>query len=330
MLVSEIRQHLDTRGEAFHTLPLSSVRVNEEGSLLLADHDPIHLDDLAIKTLSTFLGVPATYMAKCPETLIRENINYWLSEKKDSDANFHVMGSALRTVTNPNHKLIPVGSVFDILERNFSGNDEVKDFHVTDKITQVSVVSESTRIEVPSLGTELRPDNDLTYGGLRFLVHNDPTNPMPPSVESYMNRLVCTNGMARVEPEYKISLRGSTVDDILEELDQAASALMANLPNRLEQYRQSAEVPVPGNIAQFAYQVARERNLSSRVVDRVMQMVTGYGNTPSMYDMAQAFTVVAHEDITWRARNTLEYIGGDLTTDTTAMSHRCETCERTL
>lgn len=327
MIVSDLLTEYGTSRGTSHQAYLKDVKLTEEG--LELPRATVEFDDVALSHLSTFLSINGRYLAKCPPELQRENINYWLEHHGDTEARFEILSNTVRGVFNPNQKIFPVEKILEVMGRVFRPHDEVKAFNVAEDLIHLDIISLETKVEVPGLGTAERPHvGDITYGGIRSLTY--PQQEKAPEIESYFNRIWCTNGMSAPRTEHRVSLKGNTVDDVLLELERKAQDLMNELPIQLEEYRRTAEIPSPSKLGQFVYQLGREYELPGRVMDTVMSRLAELPTEPSVYDVTQAITSIANEDITWKNRLRLQRLGGALSTDTAATLHRCDQCERPI
>lgn len=327
--VADLQGMVDTRNENFEETSLSGVELVNEGLRLGASNTLIEFDELAINHLSRYLKINAKYIAQCPRELQQENVNHWLGQFGDTEAVFHTIGHSLKGVYSPTKKVIPMSQVMNVISRVFDASDHVASFNADDDVVHLDVIASNLSVEVPGHGTTERPHvGDITHGGLRFFVY--PNQEKAPIVETYFNRLVCTNGMSKPSTEHQIRLRGNTVDEVLASLEENARSLMDELPERLAEYRHTADIKAPDKTGEFAYQLAAEHGLPHMVVDRVMTNLGSLPDDPSIYDLIQSITSIANEDVSWKNRIKIQRLGGSLAMDTEHALHRCNTCERPL
>lgn len=327
--VADLQGMVDTRAESFEETSLSGVELENDGLHLRGSNKIIEFDELAINHLSRYLKINGKYIQQCPPGLQQENVNYWLDQFRDVDAVFHSIGHSLKGVYSPTKKIIPMSQVMGVISRVFSPDDVVSSFNADDDVVHLDVIASNLNIEVPGHGTQERPHlGDITNGGLRFFVY--PNQEKAPVVETYFHRLVCTNGMSSPSTEHTIRLRGNTVEEVLESLETNARALMAELPEKLENYKHTAEINAPEKLGEFAYQLAAEHSLPHMVVDRVMNNLAALPEQPSVYDVIQGITSIANEDVSWRNKIKIQRLGGDLAMNTEKTMHRCDRCERPL
>jgi hypothetical protein len=328
VLVSEIPDAIHVGGENIFDVSLANVHV-EDDSLVINDNQ-YELDETSVSSLGTLLDVSATYLRKCPKELIAHNLNYWLRQKSEADALVHLLNGAPRFMP-PNTKIIPLKGLTDMVGRVFAPDDEIATFEVSDKLVHLDVISQAHRIEVPPKDNLHRPVNDITHGGIRFRITNDSRIRKPPEVYTYLNRLVCSNGMCVTDAVHKLTLQGKDVAHVLSDMESTAKTLWENLPGVLASYRQTADMEVPGELSHFVHQVGRERGIGQRVLGTAIDRVGELPRPASLYDVIQLFTNIANdENSTYRTRDALQNLGGELAAHPEANMHRCTQCERLL
>jgi hypothetical protein len=326
MLVSEIPDRINLESEYSFTTGLAGVRIADDG--IHIDDEVFSLDESTTRSLGSLLDISYNYLKKCPSELLASNVNYWLREKSEAEALVHVINGAPRLLKS-NTKFIPVKSVVEMIGRLFEPNDEVVELTTTDQLVHVDVISNEQRIEVPGRDMPLRPENDVTHGGIRFRIVTD-FRARPPEVYTYLNRRVCTNGLCIADPQHKLTLQGHTVDDVLREMESAANDLWGKLPDALEKYRSTADIEVPGEVAHFIHAVAEEHGVGFRVTSEAINRVGELPDPPSLYDVINLLTSIANEDVTYKTRESLQFLGGSIASKPEAYSHRCASCQHLL
>jgi hypothetical protein len=162
---------------------------------------------------------------------------------------------------------------------------------------------------------------------LRLIAHPDVEK--PPVVETYMHRLVCTNGLTIADPAAKISLRSKTPDNIFEELQTIMQAELDTMVQKLEDYANTANHFISGDRSLLIYNLAAERNLPRKLVSRAMDLGAELPAEASVYDILQIFTELAKEAKPNNAYK-LQSLGGELASAHSEILHRCTTCERPI
>lgn len=331
MLVSELKDALaPKRDDAVVVVDLGRVQVDDEVSALEIGPDHYAVDEVVEKALATYLKIPHNYLfKKCTPELRAHQLRYWFERYAEVEAQFNVERGHIISIHSPELNAIPNSAVADVVTQLFKPDDKATLLLDYGQL-HLDVVSGAHQVEVPNPhGVPFRPVvSDVTGGGVRILTY--PHQAKDPAVCAYFHRYVCTNGMTTEQKVGAISIKGSSVDEVVEEMKAAARKLMAGLDNALERYAATARVPVPGNLQSFAVQLAAEYNIKREVLDAVMALINQLGESATIYDVAQAFTNVAHNELPWPTRMKLQALGGTLVLDTERMIARCATCERLL
>jgi hypothetical protein len=305
------------------TVALSDITIHDD-ELRLPGRDPLELDDIAADKLSKFLSLPSNYLRKVDPELRAANFNFWLQNSGPGLASLYSMNSTLTGISDPNRKSFPLGRYLDLVVNHFDETDEIAEFHTESEYLHIDVVTEA-QIEVPGDGSERRPAvGDITKAGVRLIAYPDLDKPAV--LSSYLHRLWCTNGASIAEEAGRISLRGKNLDEIYAEMEAGVATLKIALGSRLDEYRATADIHIEGETALFVYNMANERGLSRNVTNRLLDLSSGLGDNPSVYDITQVFTEVANDSVNYNSRLALQNIGGYLSGDTDHALNRCSQC----
>ncbi|ACH62174.1 hypothetical protein MYRNA_205 [Mycobacterium phage Myrna] len=340
MLVSELKQSLEGVNEQSLEVTFSGIAVDDEARSLRIDtgsHEgtrEFQFDEQLERSLSKYLGVSKSYLAKCPPDLKAHNLNYWLDQKPNVAVTVEVLDDRVVAFHRPNLVILPIREVADVITQAMEPGDEVvqllrdeTSFHI-DIITPKSVeVDPVEGIEDRQRGE--RQIGDITRGGVRVL--SSPTEVKPPVVVPYLHRLWCTNGCSAPVEDGTIRLRGNTVEEVLEEMNQVMRRVRGNIDQQLEDFAEMASKRVPGSPSRFARQIGNEYGIPARVMTRVLDRVELLPeDTATLYDVQQVFTQAANGTVPYRTMMRLQTLAGDMAMDTDTVVHRCQTCERLL
>jgi len=335
MKVGELLGELESHKERIATVALKDMELDNEGLKVAGEENPIPFDTQTEGLMAQFLGINGGYLKKCPPDLKLANVNHWLKTRENQEVQLHLVGPNLEGIHDEKFKYLPMRPTMERVVKVFDENDEVRNYRAEKGYLHLDIKSEAHAIEVPGTGietlAEFRPQvGDITHGGIRFFMF--PQNEQPPRLETYLERLWCTNGATSPEPEFTIRLRGNTVDEVLAELETAAGRLLADMPARLEAYKSSAEIPIEGDLALFINQYGAERGISARAIQRVQNDLPMFGEyRPTAYDITQLFTSLANdENVRYSTRLALQSAGGMLSMRAPEVTHRCSSCERPL
>lgn len=334
MLVSDLKDHISGVQEISTEVCLGDITVDPESRSIRVEGGPeFQFDEQAERSLSQYLGVSKTYLAKCPPDLKALNLNYWLTRRANVAAVIESVNDSWVTIHKPGLLILPLSRVAEVVTETMNPDYEIVSlirndtrFHL-DIITDHHVeVAPDERIE--DRRREGRSVGDITHGGIRIL--SNPTEVEAPQVLTYLHRLWCTNGSTSPESEGTIRLKGNTIDDVFDELESACRRVMGDLDAKLADYAALAQTFPPGSPTRFAYQLGREYGLGQRLMDRVMERVNVLPENASLYDIQQIFTELANGGVSYRTMTALQHLAGDLAFQTDSVTHRCGTCERLL
>jgi hypothetical protein len=221
-----------------------------------------------------------------------------------------------------------------VVTKVFDENDTVRRLIPSESLLHIDVTTDRHKIEFPAVtwdGTQQQTHpqvGDITEAGMRFLAH--PFTAIAPSVSLYAERLWCSNGATTDERLGRISLKGNTVDDVINEMELAAQAYLPRLDSYLAKLSETRTMEVPGSPQAFVAQLAKEANVSRKILDKVLETVNQLLAPVTVWDVNQAFTSVANEVDQYKTMTRLQTLGGDLAFDAERTVHRCTACERLL
>ena len=331
MLIADLKDHLANVRERSLDTTLAEIQVDDEArSVRLASGETFQLDEQAERSLSQYLGISKAYLAKCPPDLKAHNLNYWLQRRGHAAAVIEAANDHWVTIHKPNLKILPLARVADTVTATLNPNYEIVSLIRNDTRFQLDVATDHQVEVAPDDRIEDRKSvGDITRGGIRIM--SNPTEVEAPVVQTYLHRLVCTNGLVSSEAEGTIRLKGHTIDDIFIEMEAACRNVLGDLNTKLSEYASLATQFPPGSPVRFAYQIGRERSLTKKVMDRIMERVNILPDDATIYDVLQVFTELANSGtVNYATMLKLQGIGGELAFKTEAITHRCGTCERIL
>lgn len=331
MLIADLKDHLANVQERSLETTLAEIEVDDEArNITLASGEVFQFDAQAERSLSKYLGVSPAYLAKCPPELKAHNLNFWLQRRGHAAAVIEASNEHWVTIHKPGLLVLPLARVADVVTETLDPNFEVVSLIRNDTLFQLDVATDHQVEVAPDDRIEDRRSvGDITRGGIRIV--SNPSEQMAPVVQTYLHRLVCTNGLVSSEAEGTIRLKGHTIDDIFIEMEAACHRVLGDLDSKLAEYAALATQFPPGSPVRFAYQIGRERGLSKKVMDRIMERVNILPDDATIYDVLQVFTELANSgSVNYATMIKLQGIGGELAFETEAITHRCGQCERIL
>lgn len=299
--------------------------------------------DRNTRVVAGFIKGPGyKYLEREPLDWQRQVVRHHTRQNSDADTLWYIEGNSVSGIYFPDTKILPLVAIAERIANVFDPDDQAEILLGPDQ-AEINVTSHLKTVTVPGIpgvdarpmdGTVDHPDGrkvgDLSAGGIRIIVQ--PNKPeRAPVVEEFWERLVCLNGLCRRVAGSQITLRGRTVEQILDELENVARVVFEGLEASAQAILHSAETPIPGAVSDFMRVVARERRINAATVMRLQERVATLHADPSVYDVTQIITELANDEgLPVVTRRNLQAIGGDLTIDTKRMVHRCASCERPL
>lgn len=315
---------------------------SDNPTFLRVGDDQFSWGDRNTQTVAGFLKGPGyKYLLKEDLAWQSQVIKHHVDAMADADTVWYIEGGSIAGIYYPDTKIIPLMDIAERVSNVFDMDDLATVLYGTDQV-EIDVLSKVKTVTVPGIpGVESRPMagslekdgiavGDISEGGIRIIIH--PNKPeRAPEVHELWKRYVCTNGLTRKLAGSQIKLRGRTVPEILDEVENVARVIFEGLESSGQAILHSAETPVPGAPSDFIRQVARERNINPDTILRLQERGAELPINPSVYDVTQIITAMANGDnVPALTRRNLQAIGGDLTIDTDRMVHRCTQCERPL
>lgn len=302
------------------------MRVNREGdrlSLAFGSNEvPMTRD--ALEQVSTFVKVPRAFILEQKPSL-QEHILTELLRDHAANVSVRYTEGGVSEIYRPERVRLEPHQLVQSAIKVVGEESEVVEWHIDpdELIFDTMVPLDYDR----GIGGD-RVVGDISRGGVR--VHQDRKNNHAPSVNSYLYRLACTNGMVVPETGLTIDARGSSVDIMLAEFELAAEHAFSQVERQIEHFYALRQQRLEGDITQTVLRVAEERGLSARMgrdlAMRVPDQLSAetLGHDPTMFDLINLFTNQANQPGTrLSTRRRLEAAGGRLVTE---HHDRCGTC----
>jgi hypothetical protein len=287
------------------------------GSLKVKGTDiDLSLGENGLKKFSTFLGIPKAFLPKLNSQLQTDVVSYFLEKDASTEALISYGADRNFNAAYPgNTALIRDELIASAIERTFDPEDKVRSLDLSSGI-KVSIITDE-------LNTEPRV-NDVTNGGLRI----ESFIGEAPKISTYLERLVCSNGMVVPSINSTLSLRGNTVEEIIAEMEYLANTVLAGeVEDALASWAHTAEINVT-DPRQMIHRFCMEYSLGSRMESKLLERIEELeGNT--YYDIINLITSMQHEiGVSQSMREALQLAGGLIVS--TSGGHRCNACQHPL
>jgi len=316
MQVKDLSTLVENNASKYTHSSLSNLEF-KPGSLKIKQTDfEFTLSETGLKKFSTFLGIPKAFLPKLNTDLQIDVVNYFLEKDATAEALISYSPDRMFNAAYPgNTALIRDELIVSAIEKAFDPEDRVRSLDLSNGL-KVSIVTDE-------LNTEPRV-NDITHGGLRI----ESTVGEAPKISTYLERLVCSNGMVVPSINSTLSLRGRTVDEIIEEMEELAATVLGNeVDAALNSWSHMTDILI-NDAAQLIHRFCREYNLGSRMESKLLERIDELeGNT--YYDIINLITSMQHEvGVSQAMRENLQLTGGLIVSS--GDGHRCSTCQHPL
>ncbi len=229
---NEVEFHLDA---ADPTLKIKSVEIpaSEENMARLGD----------------FLSIPTAFGKRVRELTTGETQNRVFSEilantiTKDMEIKVHSTGEFIAAINEWGKAGIRPNQLAHAAQNAFPDGAEVKIARLIDETHEFAFDAYlgSTDFRTEGIGGD--PEvNDITSGGLRFEVNLK--QGLAPSVQPFMYRLICTNGMEASRFDLKVDARGQTIDAVLASIEENARIAFAGIENQINHFYDMRNIKV--------------------------------------------------------------------------------------
>lgn len=316
MQVKELRSVVEKTAPKFITSSFSMLEYSP-GSLKVKGTDlDLKMSDRSKGKFSSFLTIPKTFLPKITDELQVQVVNHFLKSSPNSEVLLsYTANNELRNAYPGSAAILPPKMMVDSIEKVFNEDDQVRDLNFNDGF-KVSIITDSLTTE-PRVG-------DITKGGVRIAS----TIGEAPKVASFLERLVCSNGMVVPVTNASLTLRGKTVNEIIEEMEVMASYVLGSSTNdALNNWKHLSTINAP-DASQLIHRFSNEYGIGSRMQNRLLDRVSELeGNT--YYDVVNLITSMQHEEgVSEAMRENLQLIGGQIVN--TRGGHRCNSCYHSL
>jgi hypothetical protein len=260
--------------------------------------EPHKLKPLAQRSMCYRLGIPHQYLAKCPEELQRENMNYWIEKEKNEELFFRFENTEVRAIFTPKYK--PVDN-FEVLEKLDSLG------YKPETQVQCSLDGEFMSLSIPDGSRTFKMNGERITPGIS--ISNSEVGLASLSIAAFFLRLVCTNGMIS-KSEVSASYRHVSMK-ILQEMPQVLERVSIELGMQKDKFLISAETPVPdplGTLTSFnrQFQIGKPEQ-------EAVEWAWSYEQGETMFHVVNTYTRAAQfEGLSAESSYRLQRAGGNI------------------
>lgn len=288
-----------------------------------------------LQEMCTAFGFKKEYVVDCPPELLVPHMNYWYREgmfaKSRKGKDFQVVvDDTDKAVAFTKQGMTPFSNItlLDIAVERLTQRVDVEEILVDYKIAH-SLRQTTLRLIAPSdcrVLTDTGSPSDLWSRGISF--KNSLTGTSQTSVEGYLFRWLCTNGMtdSRASSGAFTRRKDSTRAEVYEWARAAVDDALKGLDGAFDAVQALTRLRVEGSLADTLRDIFENYRISVQHRPKIISRLEAYEGPITMYVIMNAITQVANEaGLENSTVDSLLRVGGDFmhTAD-----HRCDACHR--
>ena len=260
--------------------------------------EPHYLQPIAQQEISNRLGIPITYLRKCPSDIQAMNMNYWVERERNDELFFRFDGNDVRAVFTPRYR--PVDNV-EVLRKLTS-----LEFGLETKV-QVSMDHAFMQLNIPDAHRTFSVNEDKLTPGIS--ITNSEVGIAALTMSAFYLRLVCANGLiskTQVAAAYRhVSLK------ILSEFPQVLSRLSYELDRQKDKFRISLESRTDNPLSTIdsfnrQFQLSREEK-------KAVEWAWPFEAGDTMFNILNTYTKAAqYNGLSAHSSYRLQKVGGDI------------------
>ncbi|MDF1552471.1 MAG: DUF932 domain-containing protein [Deferrisomatales bacterium] len=279
-------------------VPVPEIRFDDLSTVRISGEEH-RLRPTAQAAVASRLGVPLSYLRKCPPDVQAFNLNHWLEKEPNEELFLRFDGPEVRAVFTTRYVPVDNPAVLDRLAGLGYAPETPVRLRLDDGFMHLTIPDESRTFTV-------RPEDRVTPG---LSIGNSEVGLSSLTLAAFFLRLVCTNGMV-TRTEVGASYRHLS-RKVLDEFPSALSRVGEALETRSSQFWVSLDSPVHDPDATF-------RSLGRRfLLTPEEQDATSWGwdhePGPTMFHVVNAYTKGAQRPgLPVESSYRLERVGGDV------------------
>jgi hypothetical protein len=321
-MAAKVEAQIDQKRD--YVVESHAITMNDSGNelIMMAGNEMLEfqVSDTVHRQLAQATGIHGQYYRKmvqeAPE-LIPVNVNHWLRRQGNRTHVLRTLGSTARALLGGGYEIIDheqvVAALLQELEK-LNGNLEVLSTEVTDRKLYV-------KLAFPSIEGEVKRGDIIRSG---VTICNSETGEGGLNVYPANYRLICTNGMTRMEQGERRSIRHSgsknrEIGEILDS-DRAAAKVRQFIDNfsmaldetafqkTIDQMKQSARMQVEVSADELMERARKHFGLTqSEQVQALNHLL--YDEDLTAYGLMNAITRTAHDPESYDRASDLEAMG---------------------
>lgn len=286
--------------------------------MLSVDNEDLSLRINAYEKMLELINIPKRYADRCKGSFLENTVNHWMS-------GFYgalITDGEIRSLMDPNYVYVPSYDIFNVVMNAMPEELIVNGYHVNDDYVELVTLAGG------EMATEI--EDSPVYGGVRF-IHSDSWNVFP-RFDSYLLRLICTNGMTSPLHNQKFRVSGKSPTEILHNSEELVLKAIDQVPMMLSGFASLQKEKID-NYRSIVRKICQENKLPNKLMNVLLdaaekpefKTTISDRQITSMFDVINLITFVAshNSEISDSHREHLLSIAGSA-----ALLHttRCESC----
>lgn len=297
--LDEVFNRVDSMSKDCHDkfIPVQHINFDSLEDMKIGS-DSYSLQPIAQQEIANRLGIPLSYLRKCPSDIQAQNLNYWLSQEKNNEFFVRFNGDEVRAVFTPRYR--PVDNLEILGKLAYLG------FEQETKV-QVSLDRAFFQLSIPDSHKTFSINGDRVTPGIS--ITNSEVGISSLSLSAFYLRLVCTNGLiskTQVAASYRhVSLK------VLSEFPKVLGNLSYELEKHKEKFQISLESSVDNPLETLdsfnrQFQMGKEEK---EAVEWAWPIEKG----ETMFHIVNAYTRAAqYNGLSAHSSYRLQKVGGDI------------------
>lgn len=283
--------------------------------------DEFFLTDGSFRQIAEEMNIPVPYARRIPDDLLAYTVNYFLKANKQNRIAALAEGDHVRSFMKTNTPYVSNLEMFDAVLEATGTDYLIKYAKMTDTVTSFSILPSEYQESI---------DGSSLFGGIK-IIFSDAWDKHP-SIDSYVWREICANGMINELESRKFRVAGSSAGDVLRQIRDFSQIAIEKIPDLFENFTKLLDEKVDDYV-KIIYRIVLEYKLSNKVQNRLLFWAVSpdfletisNGRIENMNDIVNLITYVGSHDseLSDDIRRRLLEIGGNLT-----LNHheRCGSC----
>jgi len=193
--------------------------------------EPHHLQEQAVQGIAFRLGIPVSYLKKCPVDVQAFNMNHWIKHEKNTELFFRFSGEDVRAVFSPKYVPVDNWEVLQHLETMGYNSDTEVQCRLDSEFMSLSILEGKKGFSIN--GDKFRPGTAIS---------NSEVGKAALSISAFVMRLICSNGLIG-RTDVSKSFRHVS-DKILNKIPEVLEKIALEVSMQRDKFKLSLESPV--------------------------------------------------------------------------------------